>query len=281
MSDLLAKMKMDMELRGFSPKTIVTYISGVKKFSEFYNIPPEELSYNQIREFLHDAITVKKLSRSYVNSNYSAIKFFFEATLGLDWDMNDIPRIKQPSKLPIALTPKQIDKLFNSVSNLKHKTMLVLCYSSGLRVGELINLKVSDILSDSMRIRIRSGKGLKERYTILSQNALDLLRIYYKAYHPKEYLFQNPSSGKPLTSRSIQLVFRKKKILLGLPEDATIHSLRHSFATHLLLSGTSIVVIQKLLGHSKLSTTAIYLHLNSTDITNTSSPFDKLEAFNA
>ena len=191
MSELLSKMLMDMELRGFSQKTVVVYLKGVEKISKFHNTPPEDLTFQQVREFLHDAITVRKLSRSYVNSNYSAIKFFFETTLGREWNMLDIPRVKQHSKLPIALTPLQINELFNSISNLKHKTMLVICYSAGLRVGELMNLKITDIHSHTMRIRVRDGKGLKERYTILSQNALVLLRLYYKQYHPANYLFIN------------------------------------------------------------------------------------------
>lgn len=274
-------MQMDMELRGFSPKTVTVYLKGVKAISKFHSLPPENLTYDHVREFLHDAITVRKLSRSYVNSNYSAIKFFFEITLGHEWNMTDIPRVKHPSKLPIALTPKQIDALFKSIDNLKHKTILVICYSGGLRVGELLNLKISDIHSDTMRIRIRDGKGLKERYTILSKGALDLLRIYYKQYQPKDYLFQNHSTGERLTTRTIQMVFQSKRDLLGFPKEATIHCLRHSFATHLLLSGTNIMVIQKLLGHSKLSTTTVYLHLTTADVNKAISPFDSIEDFDA
>ena len=281
MSELLLKMQMDMELRGFSPKTVTVYLKGVRKISKFHNLPPENLTYDHVREFLHDAITVRKLSRSYVNSNYSAIKFFFEITLNKEWDMSNIPRVKQPSKLPIVLTPTQIHQLFDSVTNLKHKTMLVICYSAGLRVGELMNLRVADIDSNTMRIRIRAGKGNKERYTLLSKSALDLLRLYYKKYHPQDYLFQSFSKNKPLTTRNIQMVFRDKCDLLGFPKETTIHSLRHSFATHLLLDGTSIIVIQKLLGHSKLSTTTVYLHLTTADVTKVTSPFDNLEVFNA
>lgn len=281
MSDLLSKMQMDMELRGFSPKTVTVYLKGVKSISKYHAIQPELLTYDHVREFLHDAITRRRLSRSYVNTNYSAIKFFFEITLGLDWDMDNIPRVKQSSKIPVVLSPAQIQTLFNSITNLKHKTMLIVCYSAGLRVGELLNLKVSDIDSDTMRIRVRNGKGNKERYTLLSHGALDLLRLYYKRYRPKDYLFQNASNGKPLTTRTIQSVFGDKRDILGFPKEATIHCLRHSFATHLLLGGTSIVVIQRLLGHSKLSTTMVYLHLTTNDITKTISPFDDWGDFNA
>lgn len=190
---------MDLELKGYSLKTVDPYVRWVKYFINSYGLSPNELTIDHVREYLHHAITVKKLSRSYVNSNYSALRFFFETTMNRTWDMKHIPRVKQPSKLPIAFSPDQVQKIFLSTENLKHKTMFVTCYSAGLRVGELMNLKPSDILTDTMQIRIRSGKGSKERYTI--------------------------------------------------------HSLRHSFATHLLQLGTDIVVIQKLLGHHDLSTT--------------------------
>ncbi len=276
MSKFLSKMKVDMELKGLSPRTIPVYLKGVRLISEFHNTNPEELTYDHVREFLHHAIIVRKLSRSYINTNYSAIKFFFETTLGRDWNMKDIPRVKQPSKLPVTLSPDEIKLLLNSVTNLKHKTMITIAYSAGLRVGEIVNLRISDIDSKSMRIRIRKGKGLKERYSILSQNCLDMLRVYYKQYRPTDYLFTNPRTGLPLHQRTIQQVFKDKRNALKLPADVTVHSLRHSFATHLLLAGTNIAMIQKLLGHANISTTSKYLHLTNQDITKVISPFDAL-----
>lgn len=273
-------MKMDMELRGFSDRTVKTYLQNVAIISKHFSIPPEDLSYNQIREFLHQAIKVRNLSRSYVNTVYSSIMFFFKTTLNQSWDMQNIPRVKQASKLPVALSPLHIQKLFNSVSNIKHKTMLITCYSAGLRVGELLNLKISDIDSTSMKIRVRNGKGNKERYTILSSQNLKALRIYYKIYKPNDFLFPNPNTNKPLTTRTIQSVFSAHRSILGLPNDSTLHSLRHSFATHLLLSGVNIVAIKNLLGHSHISTTSIYLHLTQGDIEKISSPLDTMDIFN-
>ena len=280
MQNSLSKMKVDMELRGFSPKTVKVYHKNVQTVSDFFNIIPEDLTHDQIREFLHHAIIVRKLSRSYVNSVYSGVMFFFKYTLGLPWDMKEIPRVKQPSKLPVALSPLQVQALFDSVSNIKHKTMLITCYSAGLRVGELLNLKVSDIDSASMKIRVRNGKGNKERYTILSTKNLNALRTYYKLFKPLDYLFANPHTNKPLSTRTIQKVFSDQRSILNFPKDATIHSLRHSFATHLLLSGTSIAAIQKLLGHAHIGTTSIYLHLTNADLSTISSPLDTLEVFN-
>jgi site-specific recombinase XerD len=272
-------MKIDMELRGYSDKTVSVYLKNVNYVSKFFEIPPELLSHNQIREFLHHAITVRRLSRSYVNSVYSAIKFFFTVTLNLEWDMKDIPRVKKATTLPIVLTPTQINQLFDHVTNIKHRTMLITCYSAGLRVSEMLHLKVSDIDSSTMRIRVRNGKGNKERYTILSNQNLKALRTYYRLYTPTDYLFFNPHTLKPLCARTIQVVFSTSRDFLGFPNDATLHSLRHSFATHLLTSGTSIIAIKELLGHAHIETTAIYLHLTSADLSKVTSPLDILEGF--
>ncbi len=279
MNTLLEKMKMDMELRGFSPKTVKVYFQSVERVSTFNNVQPEDLTHDQIRGYLHHCILVRKLSGSYVNTTYSAIKFFFVSTLKQNWNMTDIPRVKKASKLPVALSGEQVKLLLDSVQNLKHKTMLATSYSAGLRVGELLDLKVSDIDSNSMRIRVRNGKGKKERYTILSKNTLHLLRAYYRIYKPADYLFANPYSGERLCNRTIQQLFLDKKRALGFPKDATLHSLRHSFATHLLLSGTDIVAIQKLMGHSNIRTTSIYLHLTAQDVMKVVSPFDSMEVF--
>jgi len=275
MNQLLSKMKMDMELRGFSPKTVKVYLQSVERISTFSNVQPEVLTYDHIRNYLHHCISVKKLSRSYINTTYSAIKFFFESTLNRDWSMTDIPRVKKASKLPVALSPEQVKLLFDSIKNLKHKTMLMTTYSAGLRVGELLDLKVSDIDSEAMTIRVRCGKGMKERYTVLSANTLNTLRDYYRIYKLTDFLFANPYSGERLCNKSIQQLFMDKKRLLKFPDDATLHS----FVTHLLLSGTDIVVIQKLMGHSSIRTTSIYLHLTTSDVIKVVSPFDSMEVF--
>lgn len=273
------KMKMDMELRGFSPNTVQVYLQSVMRIAEFHDVQPQSLTYDQIRQYLHHLITVKNLSRSYVNTSYSAIKFFFEITLKLSWSMTDIPRVKKDSKLPVALSPLQVKQLFDATDNIKHKTMFMVAYSAGLRVGELLDLHVSDINSDTKRIRVRQGKGRKERYTLLADHTLQALRTYYRRYQPHEFLFPNPRTGKPLTTRTIQQCFLDQKKALGFPKDATIHSLRHSFATHLLLSGTDVTAIQKLMGHESIRTTSVYLHLTQQDVLKVVSPLDTLEVF--
>lgn len=227
MNNSLEKMKFDMELKGFADKTITTYLKNVNLVSKHFALPPEDLTKDQIREFLHYAIKVRKLSRSYINSVYSALFFFFRNTLKQDWNMIDIPRVKQPSKLPVALSHFQVQLLFKSVSNIKHKTMLITSYSAGLRVSELLNLKVSDINSNAMTIRVRNGKGSKERYTILSKTNLIALRKYYKIFKPSEYLFFNHTTLKPLSVRTIQTTYSTYRDSLNLPKNSTLHSLRN------------------------------------------------------
>lgn len=279
MSILLDKMKMDMQLKGYSDKTTFAYLKWVNQFINWYNLPPEDLTTEHVRQYLHHAIVVRKLSRSYVNGNYSALRFFFETTCRRNWDIREIPRVKKASTLPVALSHEQVHAVFEATHNLKHKTMLVTCYSAGLRVGELMDLRICDILSDTMQIRVQAGKGAKERYTVLAKGTLELLREYYRRFRPKHFLFENGHTRKKLTTRTIQMVFQQRRIELNLPQDACIHSLRHSFATHLLENGTDILVIQKLLGHGSLSTTALYLHLVSEASRGTVSPFDAMPIF--
>lgn len=273
----LLKMKVDMELRGFSPKTVSAYTKSVQTIALSFKLDPEQLNTEHIRSFLHNAIAVRHLSRSYVNNAYSAARFYLETTRNLYWDIKHIPRVKKSSKLPITLSTKQVQQMFDSITNIRHLAMLMCCYSSGLRVSEVLNLKISDINSDSMYIRIRDGKGNKERFTLLSSRHLAVLRQYYRIYKPTEWLFFNSKTKGQLSTRSLQLVMKEYVDKANLPVGTTLHTLRHSFATHLVLKGVSIAVIQKLLGHSNISTTAQYLHLSNVETLSVTSPLDNLE----
>lgn len=276
MSQLLEKMKMDLALRGYSPRTQKTYLKNVKQFSNHFAKPPEHLNEEDIREYLYHSISVRKLSCSFVNTAYSAIKFFFETTLDHEWNMKNIPRVKRSKKLPVALSPDEVKKIFDVTTNLKHKAILMTTYSAGLRVSEVAHLKISDIDSGNMQIRIRQAKGDKDRYTLLGQSNLLVLREYFKVYRPTDWLFPNELTLKPLSTRTIQKVFQDAKNRCGITKDVSIHSLRHSFTTHLLKSGVDLAYIQKLLGHTNIQTTSIYLHLASRDILNIISPLDSL-----
>lgn len=274
MSKTTDKMKMDLELAGYSPKTKKSYLMHVNHFLNYFDKPLDSLGTNDIREYLHYLITVKQVSNSYVTCAYSALKFFFETTLNMFWDIKKIPRTKKVKKLPSILSMSDIKKIFDVTTNLKHKAILMTTYSAGLRVSEVASLKISDIDSDSMQIFIDQGKGNKDRYTLLSQANLNILRKYFKQYKPQHWLFEGVPSDKHISSRSIQRIFKTSKDKAGITKKASLHSLRHSFATHLLEAGTDISYIQKLLGHENIKTTCIYLHLKKINTLKVISPLD-------
>ena len=185
-------------------------------------------------------------------------------------------KLRKPTTLPTVLSLKDISKILAVTKNLKHKTMLFLIYSAGLRLGELLELKLGDIDSDTMKIYVRKGKGKKDRYIMLSENVLNLLRDYYKVYKPNDYIFEGQNGGK-YSPKSVQSVFKTALKKAGIKKKATVHTLRHSFATHLLDDGTDIRYIQELLGHKRLETTQIYTHVSSYSINKIKSPADKLK----
>ena len=276
MSELRERMKMDMELRGYSPITIKSYINHVSNFAKFYNKSPELLKEKQILEYLHYCITKKKLTEGTVNCINSSLKFFYTKTLNRYWNMDKIARIKEPKKLPAVLSPEEVKSIFDVTENLKHKAILMTIYSAGLRVSEVCNLKITDIDSKNMQILIKEGKGKKDRYSLLSKANLEILREYWKRYQPNEYLFSGNGRTDAITPRSVQKMLRKSIQKTRITKNATVHTLRHSFATHLLDNGTDICYIQKLLGHSRITTTTIYLHLRRMDLLNIKSPLDTL-----
>jgi site-specific recombinase XerD len=221
-------------------------------------------------------IKEKGYSRSFNAQAYSALKFLYETTLKRDWSGFKIPRSKKKRALPIVLSQEEISKIFNVVSNLKHKTIFKTMYSAGLRVSEVANLKISDIEGKNMRIKVREGKGDKDRYTLLGATNYEILKEYWLVYRPKEYLFPGKEIGKAITVRLIQKVFQEALKKAGINKSATVHSLRHSFATHLLEAGTDIYYIQKLLGHSSVKTTTIYIHVSQSKTLDVKSPLETL-----
>jgi site-specific recombinase XerD len=193
-----------------------------------------------------------------------------------DWKVEKVSRIKEGRKLPSVLSQSEVKAILDATENLKHRALLMTIYASGLRVSEAANLKVTDIDSKNMQIFIDQGKGKKDRYTILSKSNLEVLRKYWKRYQPKLYLFPGKTAGSPVSVRTIQKVFEAAKDKAGIKKKASVHTLRHSFATHLLDAGTDICYIQKLLGHTDINTTTIYLHLRRMDLLNIKSPLDSL-----
>ena len=276
MSELRKRMKMDMELKGYSPRTIENYIRQVSNFAKYYNKSPELLREKEIREYLHYCIMEKKLSEGTVNFINASLKFFYTKTLNRYWNMDKLFRIKEPRRLPSVLSPEEVKSIFDVTENLKHKAILMTIYSAGLRVSEVCNLKITDIDSKNMQILIREGKGKKDRYSLLSNSNLEILREYWKRYHPTEYLFSGRGRTDSITPRSVQHVMEKSIKKTNITKKASIHTLRHSFATHLLDAGTDICYIQRLLGHTRITTTTIYLHLRRMDLLDIKSPLDIL-----
>jgi integrase/recombinase XerD len=276
MGQLYDQMKMDLELKNFSPKTVTCYLTCMVNFVRHHGRSPVELGEEEIRNYLHYLIKDKQASQSSINQAYSAMKFFYEITLGRVWNAIRIPRSKIRKKLPLVLSMQEVHSLLASVGNLKHRAILTTIYSGGLRLGEATRLRVSDIDGERMTILVQQGKGNKDRYTLLGQRALEILRLYYKAYRPTEWLFPSKDPAQPLSGSSVQRVFKKALHRAGIKKKASVHTLRHCFATHLLESGTDLYHIQRLLGHSTAKTTSVYLHVTGRDLAKVKSPIDLL-----
>jgi site-specific recombinase XerD len=252
-------MKRDMELKNYSPKTRFCYLASVKSFALHFHRSPAELGDQEIREYLHYLIQEKKASQSAISQAYSALKFFYETTLKRDWNGFRIPRVKMGRRLPVVLSLQEIQAIFSVTRNLKHRALLMTIYSAGLRVSEVVHLKVSDIDSQRMVIRVEQSKGAKDRYTLLAHRTLEVLRDYWRVYRPKEWLFPGQPAKGSLSISSVQQVFEKVLQEAGIKKHATVHTLRHSFATHLLEGRTDLYQVQRLLGHTTPKTTTVYL----------------------
>lgn len=274
MQDVLQKMQVSMELKGFAQSTKKTYTAHIKRFAAFCNKPLNECDYEDVRNYLYDAIHNRKLSGMFVDSSYSAITFLFKFVFNRKWDMQEVPRLKRKFFLPQIVSKDEVLSLIDSTVNLKHKAALATAYSAGLRVSEITHLKVSDIDSKNMRIFVRQAKGGKDRFTILSEKNLLILREYFKAYRPVEWLFPGVPASNPISVRTLQTTFKEAALRVGIKKNVSIHSLRHCFATHMLNSGGNILTIKELLGHGNIETTCKYLHLTHSQVLGVKSPFD-------
>jgi integrase/recombinase XerD len=278
MADVIKKAEEELKLKAFSFKTRKSYLGHIRRLLIYSDKKVEELDIMDAREYILYLLDSQNSSSSYASQCISSIKFLF--IIVLKRDINDIQlyRPKKEKKFPEVLSYQEVAKILKVITNLKHRAILFLVYSAGLRVGEVVNLKISDIDSDRMLIHLKQGKGKKDRYTVLSQIALDELRIYVKGYRPDDWLFQGRDGKGHLTERSVQKVFDKACTAAGIKKDASVHTLRHSFATHLLEGGTDLRYIQELLGHSSSKTTEIYTHVTEKSITKIQSPLDRLMA---
>lgn len=273
---LIEAMKNELILKGYSFKTQQAYIKQIKRFSSFIDGHVDESNDEMVRSYVLFLMEELALSHSYVNQAISAIKFLYQYVLHNNRITFTLPRPKKEYKLPNILSLEEVKRIFRAVSNEKHKTMLYLIYSGGLRVGEVVRLKAKDIDSERMLIRVVQGKGRKDRYTLLSEVALKQLRKYYRLYEPEIWLFPGQDPQKFLTERTVGKVFQNACEKANIRKDASVHTLRHSFATHLLEGGTDLRFIQELLGHASSRTTEIYTHVTTKNITKIESPLDKL-----
>jgi integrase/recombinase XerD len=264
----------EMEIRNYSPRTIRCYVSLLAIAAKYFHFSPDKLTTEQIKNYLQYCIKQRGFSVSTINQIISAFRILFQDVLGKPWEKIKIKRPRKNRHLPDILSREEISKMIQLTANLKHKVIIAVLYSSGLRREELLNLKIRDIDSDCMLIRVRNGKGNKSRDTLLAQNTLELLRSYYRFYHPSEYLFESYRSGTAYSGSSVIKVVQRASQRANITKHIYPHSLRHTFATHLLEQGTNLKVIQKLLGHASLRSTMIYLHLARTDYNNVKSPFD-------
>lgn len=273
---ILKLVKERLKLKGYSPKTIKSYASHVGLFLEFSGKNMEQLTKEDINKYLLYLLDEKGSTHSFVNQAVSAIKFLFGQILMKEATVLNITRPKKEEKLPEVLSYKEVLAILNSIKNLKHRAILFITYSSGLRVGEVVRLRLGHIDSDRMLVHIVQGKGRKDRYTVLFEVAIKVLREYAKEYKPSTWLFPGEELNSHITERTVQRIFENAKEKAGIRKKVSVHSLRHSFATHLLEGGIDLRYIQELLGHQSSKTTEIYTHVTQKSIKNIVSPLDRI-----
>jgi integrase/recombinase XerD len=276
MTPLRQRMIEDMKLRNYAPLTIKVYVERVATFAKHFGKSPERLGAAHVRAYLLFLTQEKHASWSYYDQALAALRFLYRTTLGKKWVLDDLVSPRKPKRLPVVLSPDEVAQFFQAIPNLKHRAILMTAYAAGLRVSEVVSLHVADIDSQRMVIRIRQAKGQKDRYVMLSPRLLTILREYWKAARPIQFLFPGNVPDRPITPRTVQKACRNAQEAAGLGKRVRVQTLRHSFATHLLEAGTNIRIIQILLGHRSLRTTAVYTHISTATLEATQSPFDRL-----
>lgn len=276
--ELIQKMKEDMELRGFSKYTYDSYLGKTKDIIKYFKKPLEELKMEELRNYLLKYLKEERgLSERSVNYYNSVIRFIYEVTLDKVINKKQLPMYRKRKRMYKVLTKEELSAFFNACENYKYKTIFMMIYGSGLRISEALNLRIEDIDSKKMRIFVREGKGKKERYTVLPEISLEMLRKYYKKYkpkHPEGYIFLN-REGNPLTVERTREFFRRYRRKAKLDEKFVVHSLRHSFATDLIERGASIIEVKEIMGHSNIRSTMEYIHVAKIGLS-VNNPLDEL-----
>jgi len=283
MTPLGQRMIDDMTLRGLKPKTIKAYVECVARFARHFGTSPELLGTAEIRSYLLYLHHDRNVSASTYNQALCALKFLYRITLRKNWELDGLARTRRQTKLPVVLSLDEVTRFFQAITSLRHRAILMTAYAAGLRISEVLALRVDDIDSQRMVIRIRQAKGSKDRYVRLSPRLLIWLREYWKAHRrpkvskPSPWLFPGNVPGQPLSNKPVYEACQAACLAAGLDKTVTVHTLRHSFATHLLEAGTDLRTIQLLLGHRSLNTTARYLPVATAAMQSTRSPLDRLE----
>jgi site-specific recombinase XerD len=276
MTALRQRMVEDMQLRNLSPETQVSYLGHVARFARYFHRSPEQLGAEDVRRYQLHLINDRRLAPTSVVGAVAALRFLYQITLKQAWAVDAIIPPKRPQTLPIVLSPEEVGRFLAAIADLKHRAILTTCYAAGLRLSEVLHLKVTDIDSHRMVIHVADGKGHRDRYVMLSPTLLRTLRIWWRTTRPMTWLFPGQHAGRPLDKATVQWACRLARFRSGLTKPVTPHSLRHAFAVHLLESGADLRTIQLLLGHRQLETTAGYLRLATTKVCATTSPLDLL-----
>jgi integrase/recombinase XerD len=275
MTPLRQRMIREMQLQQFTPRTIDTYVGAIRGLARHYGRSPDQLSREELRSYLHHLLVERKLAQGTCNLQAAAINFFYRKVLGLaNLDLG--VRRKRSGKLPEVYSQEELVRLFEAVTNRQHRVFLMTTYAAGLRMSEVTHLRPLHIHAERLLIRVEQGKGRKDRYTLLSPRLLLELREYWRVYRPGEWLFPNQKKTGPMLRGTADRIFRRAKRRAGLQRGHGLHTLRHSFATHLLEASVDLRTIQLLLGHQNLNTTALYLHLTQKKLDQLHSPFDLL-----
>lgn len=277
MHSIITKVRENCELRNLSDNTIKSYCRYAQMFMEYFpNTDPWKLETEEIKVYLLFLKRDEKRAIRTLDVAYSAIKFLFTTVFSKPWALDPVPRSKAEKQLPVVLSTEEVAKLIGVIDNIKHKAMLSIAYSAGLRTSEVAQLKITDIDSKRMQIRIENSKGARDRYTVLSEKTLLILREYWKVHKPEYWLFPGRFKSH-ISYKGVSFIFHKYKEQAGITKPASVHSLRHSFATHLLENGADLHHIQLLLGHSSPTTTTVYLHVRRVDLQKITSPFDVIK----
>jgi len=274
---LIERMVREMQLRNYSERSIRSYSASMSKVENFYNLPLDKITIQQFKDFLYHRITIDKISVSMVNQSISAFKIMQVDILGREWEPVKIKRPRREKRLPSVLHKEEVEQMIYQTRNIKHKALLALAYSSGLRREEIRMIKPDAIDSKTMRVKVTAGKGKKDRYTLLSTKALELLRQYYKLERPVNYLFEvQGKRGKCLAPETLNQIAKLAAKRAGIKKKISFHTLRHCFATHLLEKGINLRLIQQFMGHASIKTTSIYLHIANIHPGSVTSPLDEM-----